>query len=217
MDNPVSTFAISSGSLYSHEQERPAYQVPITRAMKINSYTVENYHNLPDDERYELIDGNLIKMETPTVIHQMILSEILSQVGTFIYERKENCLPLISPLDVQLDKDDKTMLQPDLIIVCDQSIVKKACVFGAPDFILEVLSLSTMRKDIIVKSMKYSNAGVKEYWMIDPNSKKIYTWDFTRSVYETHTLEGMLGLSLINNECLIDLSSLKNIIESFDE
>ena len=90
------------------------------------------------------------------------------------YIRKQHgrCVPIASPIDVQLDCDDKTMVQPDVIVVCDREKIQNRCIFGAPDFVAEVLSESTRKKDLVLKLNKYMTAGVREYWLVDPDRKK---------------------------------------------
>ena len=83
-------------------------------------------------------------------------------------------MPMIAPMDVQLDCDEKTMVEPDVLIVCDRDKIVNRCVYGAPDFIIEILSNSTKKKDSVIKLNKYLNAGVREYWMIDPTKKEGY-------------------------------------------
>lgn len=145
---------------------------------KQGSYTLEDYYALPDDQRVELIDGAFLVMEAPTAIHQLIAGEMHRQIANFIYDNDGTCIPLISPFDVQLDRDEKTMVQPDVGVLCDREKLKKKVIYGAPDFVLEVLSPSTRRKDGTIKLSKYCSAGVREYWLIDPDRKKLVVYDF---------------------------------------
>ena len=131
-------------------------------------FTVDDYHRLPDGERAELIDGQLLYMEFPSRIHQLIAGEVYRQIGNYIYDNDINYMPGVSQMCVQLDCDDKTMVQPDVLVVCDPEKAKGRDVFGAPDFVLEVLSPTTAKKDIFTKSEKYRLAGVREYWILDP-------------------------------------------------
>ena len=147
------------------------------------SYTVDDYRALPDEQRVELIDGYFYDMAAPTFTHQTIVGEVHRQIANFVIENHGSCMPVISPVDVQLDCDEKTMIQPDAAIICKKEIIKKWGVFGAPDFILEVLSPSTKRKDSFKKLVKYEEAGVREYWMIDPNLQKIIVYYFEGEEY----------------------------------
>lgn len=151
---------------------------PVYGERKQGSYTLEDYYSLPDEERVELIDGVIFVMEAPTAIHQLIAGEMYRQIANFIYDNDGACIPLISPFDVQLDCDEKTMVQPDVGVLCDRDKLKKKVIYGAPDFVLEVLSPSTRRKDGTIKLSKYCSAGVREYWLIDPDRKKLVVYDF---------------------------------------
>ena len=135
--------------------------------------TLEDYYALPDDRRAELIDGVIYDMSSPSFVHQSIVASIVIQVGTYINNNKGKCKVLPAPIDVQLDCDEKTMLQPDVVILCDDKKNKNRCIFGPPDFVCEVLSPSTKFRDSVLKLWKYMNAGVREYWMVDTDKKKV--------------------------------------------
>ena len=85
---------------------------------------------------------------------------------------------MAAPMDVQLDCDDKTMVQPDVMVVCDRDKITRKCIYGAPDLAVEILSDSTKKKDMYVKLGKYMEAGVREYWLVDPKGKKVIVYDF---------------------------------------
>ena len=138
------------------------------------AFTLEDYYSMPEDWRGELIDGVLYDMTSPLVKHQLIGGYIYSAFFHHVAKTGGTCLPMIAPVDVQLDRDNKTMVEPDVLIVCDRSKIKNGRrVFGAPDFVMEVLSPSTRKKDISVKTNKYVNAGVREYWIVDPEEKHV--------------------------------------------
>ena len=140
------------------------------------SYTVEDYRALPEERRVELIDGYFYDMAAPTFLHQQIAGEIYRQIANFILDNGGNCKPLISPVDVQLDCDERTMVQPDVGILCHDDKIEKWGVYGAPDSVLEIISPSTRRKDCIKKLDKYMDAGVREYWILDPYQKKLLVY-----------------------------------------
>lgn len=149
------------------------------------SFTIDDYRALPDEKRVELIDGCFYDLAAPTTIHQSIAFEVCRQIANFILGHNGSCKPFMSPVDVQLDCDEKTMIQPDVAVICDADKIQKWGVFGAPDFILEVLSPSTRRKDCVKKLNKYETAGVREYWMIDPDRQKVITYFFEGEDYPT--------------------------------
>lgn len=181
-------------------------------------YTLKDYYGLPEDRRVELIDGVFYDMSSPNLVHQSLLGLLHVQVATFIRRNKGACKVWMAPVDVQLDCDDKTMVQPDLIILCDPEKRRDFGIYGAPDFVLEILSSSTSKKDRFLKTYKYSNAGVREYWIIDPKRRTLITYDFTEEdeVRTEMPLRGRCGLSIYSGELEIDLDELAAEIEEME-
>ena len=99
-------------------------------------------------------------------------------VKDYLRKKKGNCRVYAAPFDVRLDEDDRTVVQPDLAIVCHTERLDEKGMKGAPDFVAEVISESTGKKDYTLKLQKYWNAGVREYWVIDPFKEKIVTYQF---------------------------------------
>ena len=161
----------------------PAYNSTVSQK-KNGSYTVEELMSLPDDVHAELIDGFLVVNETPAVTHQGILSELNYYFTDYIKQKKGPCKVYQAPIGVRLDRDDKTLLIPDLIILCDSSKNDGKHINGAPDFVVEVVSQGSRSKDYIVKLNKYYYAGVREYWIIDPQRKRISFYHFARNANE---------------------------------
>ena len=181
------------------------------------SYTLEDYYSLPDDQRVELIDGVLYDMGAPTSPHQLIGGSMHAQMYAFRKAGGGSCLPLIAPVDVQLDRDDRTMVQPDVVILCDRSKLIRRCIYGAPEFVCEVLSPSTRKKDMTVKLSKYINAGVKEYWVIDPDKKKITVYDFVQDETMIYGFRDPVPVGVWNGECLIDFSELDELLDEIPD
>ena len=141
-------------------------------------YTLDDYYCLPGDIRAELIDGRFFYMQSPTAAHQNIIGELYFAIRLFIKENNGMCQPFMAPLDVQLDCDDKTMVQPDFMIICDREKIREDRIYGAPDFVAEVLSPTTRKQDTDVKLLKYRNAGVREYWIADLDKERIICYFF---------------------------------------
>ena len=134
-------------------------------------YTYEYYLDNDDDVRFELIDGVAYMMASPSPNHQIIAGEIYRQMWTFL--KGKSCRVFMAPCSVFLSyaKGKETVVEPDLFVLCDMSKMNdKGCV-GGPDMVLEVLSPSTSKKDRTLKLNKYREAGVREFWIIDPNDK----------------------------------------------
>lgn len=174
-------------------------------------YTVEDYYAISEDERVELIDGVIYDMSSPSSIHQVIAGKIFNKLENYVTGKKGPCIPIISPIDVQLDCDDKTILQPDVIVVCNREKFKKGIVYGAPDFVVEVLSPSTRKKDKSLKLKKYMDACVREYWIVDPNKKNIVVYaddgdnDYDIFVY---SFDNAVPVRIFDEECKIDFKEI---------
>lgn len=177
-------------------------------------YTVEDYYALPEDQRVELIDGVFYDMAAPVPVHQRIGGELYRQIANFIFEKKGSCIPFMAPVDVRLDCDDKTMVQPDVIILCDKDKLMKWGIMGAPDFVAEVLSPSTKRKDCIKKLDKYMEAGVKEYWMIDPDKKKIIVYEFEKESYPViYGMDDQIPIGVFEEKLWIDMRLIRDYLD----
>ena len=176
-------------------------------------YTLEDYLRLPDDQRVELIDGVFYDMAAPTTIHQSIAGFLHKKLLDFVMENKGPCFPFMSPVDVQLDCDDKTVVQPDVLVVCDRTKYKNGRVFGAPDLVIEVLSPSTRRKDMQLKMYKYAEAGVREYWMVDPEKKLIVQYDLEHLGFPAiYNFRSVIPVLIWDSACRIDLGEMEETI-----
>jgi len=154
-------------------------------------YTYADYAGWDGENRYELIDGKAYMMSSPTATHQRILIGLLRQLADFLDGNK--CEVFIAPFDVCLkakgDEDD-TVVQPDLLVVCDQAKIEKKRCNGAPDLIIEIVSPSTSRHDRIIKLNKYLQAGVKEYWIADPDDQGVTVHTLENGRYVISAYEG---------------------------
>ena len=188
----------------------PAFQYQVK---KQGEYTLEDYYQIPDDQRVELIDGVIYDMAAPTSIHQIIAGHFYAQLLSYVMSKKGKRMPMISPLDVQLDCDNKTMVQPDVVVVCDRDKIIKRCVYGAPDLVVEVLSPYTKKKDMTLKMHKYANAGVKEYWLIDPDKKKIIVYNFIKDDYSIYGFDSIIPIAIWDGDCQIDFNVILEAIQ----
>lgn len=141
-------------------------------------YTLEDLRLLDTDHYVELIDGVYYHLNTPKTAHQIITGELYRMFCNAIEGHGCECTAFISPYGVQLDRDDRTWVIPDVTVLCDQNQIREEGMFGAPDLVAEVLSPSTRSKDMFLKLTKYRNAGVREYWIVDPDKRKVIVYLF---------------------------------------
>ena len=131
-------------------------------------YTIEDIYNLPDGQRAELIDGVMYDMAPPTYKHQKLVQQLSRIIGNHIADKGGPCEVLPAPFGVLLNADDKTYVEPDISVICDKNKISDRGCEGAPDFIIEIVSPSSRRKDYSTKNTLYLDAGVREYWIVDP-------------------------------------------------
>jgi Uma2 family endonuclease len=134
-------------------------------------YTYEDWLSWDEDVRAEIIDGELYMMAPPTLIHQKVSGEIFGQLWSYLKDKP--CEVFSSPVGVRLFELEDTVLEPDIIVVCDRSKLDGKVCNGAPDLVVEVLSPSTARHDRWLKYNLYRDAGVREYWIVDPDTKTV--------------------------------------------
>ena len=162
-------------------------------------YSYEEYINIDDENRYELTNGKLYMMSSPSNVHQSISTELLIQIGTFL--RGKTC-QVTHDFNVRLWKDEDTVYIPDILVVCDNSKMNETECTGAPDFIIEIVSPSNAYRDFLIKLNEYRRSGVKEYWIIDPESKKVYVHIFDNGRYIT---------TIYNEDAVIPVSVLPGL------
>ncbi|MDY3249681.1 MAG: Uma2 family endonuclease [Candidatus Choladocola sp.] len=142
------------------------------------SHTVEDIYALPDGTRAELIDGVMYMMAPPSRKHQDISFALSRKIADHIDSKGGSCKVYIAPFAVFLSKDDKNYVEPDISVICDRNkLTDKGCT-GAPDWIIEVVSPGSRRMDYFTKLFKYRTAGVREYWLVDPDKNRILVYNF---------------------------------------
>ena len=140
---------------------------------KIEGITLEQYEALPEDVRIEVFDGIAYDMASPSQEHQTILTELLVLLRNYIRGKGGSCSVFPAPFDVKLNDSPLIIVQPDLMVVCDKKKLDGKRCNGAPDFIIEIVSPGNPSDDYIRKLYYYKNAGVREYWIVDPRRKTV--------------------------------------------
>ncbi|MBD5080764.1 MAG: Uma2 family endonuclease [Ruminococcaceae bacterium] len=141
-------------------------------------YTIDDIYALPDGERAELIDGKIYFMSTPSRTHQQISLFLSRRIADHIDSNSGKCEIYPAPFAVFLTGDNTTYVEPDISVICDPTKLDEKGCHGAPDWVIEIVSPSSRSMDYIIKINKYHYAGVKEYWIIDPNEKLISVYNF---------------------------------------
>ncbi|MBQ3913488.1 MAG: Uma2 family endonuclease [Lachnospiraceae bacterium] len=186
-----------------------AEQVPDTY-----EHTIDEYIALPEGTRVELIDGRFYDMSAPSTIHQAIGMEIWHAFKSYIIKNKGMCMPFVAPTDVQLDCDNKTMVMPDVLVVCDRSKITKARIVGAPDLVVEIVSLGNVITDVLIKMRKYQNAGVREYWIVFPDEKQIMAYDFEHGhAPQVYSFDDCVPVSIWDGKCMVDFAYIYSQVE----
>lgn len=139
---------------------------------KEHIYTSEDYWNLPEGQRAELIDGHFYDMAPPSRIHQKLIMELSATIRQHIKDNSGSCEVYPAPFAVNLHADDKTYVEPDISVICDKNKLTDRGCNGAPDFIIQVVSPSSRKMDYSTKNALYSDAGVREYWIVDPSKER---------------------------------------------
>jgi len=144
---------------------------------------------LKEGERYELIHGEAFAMAMPNAGHQTIVAEIFGQLHNYLHGKPCRVFP--APFDVRLfyaeNERDDTVVQPDIMVVCDKSKIGNEGIRGAPDFVIEILSPSNTTKEMGRKFRLYQKAGVREYWVVNPEDAILDTFLFDGNVIRFHS------------------------------
>lgn len=139
-------------------------------------YTIDDIYKLPEGRRAELIDGQIYDMAPPNRRHQQILSFLHLEIGNYIRDNNGPCEVYPAPFAVFLD-EDTTYIEPDISVICDSNKLDDRGCNGAPDWIIEIVSPGSKRMDYYTKLSLYREAGVREYWIVDPIKKTIVVYD----------------------------------------
>lgn len=161
-------------------------------------YTEADYYALPEDVRAELIDGQIYYQAAPSRIHQKILSEVHTVINNYIKSKGGSCEVYPAPFAVKLREDKKTIVEPDISVICDRDkLTDKGCT-GAPDWIIEIVSPGNSSHDYIVKLNLYADAGVREYWIVDPAKESVFLYYLEKERFkvETHTFQDKIKVDI---------------------
>lgn len=175
-------------------------------------YTVDDIYSLPDGQRAELVDGQIYYIVPPSRKHQEISGELFGIIREYIRSKNGSCRPYIAPFSVFLNKDDRNYVEPDISVICDPDKLNDKGCSGAPDWIIEIVSPGSRRMDYFTKLFKYRTAGVREYWIVDPDRNRITVYDFESEDTQDYTFSSSVKVS-IYEDLIIDFSDLADLLD----
>jgi len=147
-------------------------------------YTEEDYYNTSKDVHIELINGQIYNQAAPSRIHQELLGELYTLIHQYIKSKSESCKVYPAPFAVKLFDDKKTIVEPDISIICNPDKLTDSGCTGAPDWIIEIVSPGNSSHDYVRKLNLYADAGVREYWIVNPSNRTVFVYNLTESKLE---------------------------------
>lgn len=148
-------------------------------------YTMDDIYSLPQGSRAELIDGKIYYMAPPSTRHQRIVSFLHLEIGNYIRTKRRSYEVFPAPFAVFLNADDSKYLEPDISVICDKDKLDDRGCKGAPDWVVEIVSPSSRAMDYYTKLFLYREAGVREYWIVDPFKQTILVYDMEQDAAPT--------------------------------
>lgn len=150
-------------------------------------YTIEDIYALPNGERAELIDGKIYYMAPPNTKHQRLVHFFDREIGNYIQSKHGECEVFPAPFAVFLNENDINYVEPDISVICDKNKISDKGCHGAPDWIIEIVSPSSKQMDYYKKLFKYRTAGVREYWVVDPERQFVTVYNFEKETMDQYS------------------------------
>ena len=169
---------------------------------RTNIYTEADYYNLPENIRAELIDGQIYYMSAPSRVHQEILGFMFKKIAYYLDKKSGPCKVYPAPFAVKLfSEDDRNVVEPDISVICDPNKLTDRGCTGAPDWITEIISPGNSSHDYVRKLNLYMDAGVREYWIVDPLSKKIFVYHLEQEDFkaDSYTFQDKIKVNIYDN------------------
>ena len=174
----------------------------------------EEYLALPENTLAEFINGEIYFMASPSRKHQEIISELHLAVGNYLKSKNNTCRVYPAPFGVKLERDKNNYLEPDITVVCDRNKLTDSGCEGAPDWIIEVASPSDLAHDYITKLSMYREAGVREYWIVNPMDEAVLVYHLEEPDFGVHTFTFADRVtSRVFPDLIIDFSEIGRVID----
>lgn len=188
------------------------YIMPPALQSQQETISLEQYEALPEETRIEVFDGIVYDMASPSQIHQSISIQLSTVINNYILQKKGSCSIFSAPFDVKLSDKPLTIVQPDLMVICDKSRLDGKRCNGAPDFIIEIVSPGNPADDYIRKLYYYKNYGVREYWIVDPRRKTITVNYFEGGIISvSYPFDSIIKVNIFE-DLLMNFSEIADIV-----
>jgi len=205
-----------SGPTYDYDQSNPPGQLKDAeperyyRVFDDGSYTADDLDRLRGDKAMgELLDGVFLTIASPSAAHQLVQMKLSAKLDSYVESKGGDCLVFTAPLDVYLEKNDRTVLQPDILVICNRNLIQNGDIWGAPDLVIEIISPSTRDRDMTYKYAKYRLFGVREYWVVDPKNERIIVHDFSdEDMIHIHDFQDKIPVGIWDGDCIIDFAPI---------
>lgn len=180
--------------------------------LQLEMITLEQYENLPENRRVEVFENVVYDMASPSQIHQTLSMELSNIIYNYIKNKKGLCQVFHAPFDVKLSDKPFTIVQPDIMVICDKDKLDGKRCNGAPDFIIEIVSPSNPADDYIRKLYYYKNYGVREYWIVDPRRKTVTVNYFEDNILSVQYLFDSIIKVNIFDDLYINFSDIADLL-----
>ena len=173
--------------------------------------SLDDYYAMSCDQRAELLNGRIYLLSAPSVVHQALVLELAAALKDHIRKKGGECFTGVAPLDVHLiPGDESNLLEPDVFVVCDRKKITPQRIEGAPDLVMEVLSSSTRKRDMGIKYALYLESGVREYWIVDPDSRQVVVYVMEKEeLPRVYTFDDRIPVYIFHGDCIIDFSVIQ--------
>jgi len=183
--------------------------MPVPHQLNVEKFSYADYLTWPDDERWEIIDGVAYNMSpAPNVRHQRVSGRLFRKIANHLDGKQ--CETFVAPFDVRLsertgltDEKIETVVQPDILVICDNSKLDERGCNGAPDLVIEITSPHTSKNDLTVKFELYQRHGVKEYWIVHPVEQTLLVYRLDESgkfsSHDRYTTDDKVPVALLGD------------------
>ena len=187
--------------------------MPPALQLRPGTITLEQYEALPENRRAEVFDDVICDMASPSQIHRMLSMELSNILYNYIKRKNGGCQVFSAPFDVKLSDKPLTIVQPDIMIICDKDKLDGKRCNGAPDFIIEIVSPGNPSDDYIRKLYYYKNAGVREYWIVDSRRKIVTVNDFEGDIVSVqYSFDSIIKVNIFD-DLYISFSDIANLLD----